>query len=599
MAKPHGQIRRSQIITTFGPGALLDLPNYSVIVGGLDNWSGEQREVHENRLLDKLKSILEVADLQLLEPPKDRDDDFTPSSGVTVWQFPEWFVTQDVDKKGGSQTRSRYLVHKTSLNKNKFEDLDRNKYSVVPIRFVRACREGHIGDINWPKFVHGDVDCKRQLYMEERGTSGDLSEIFIKCECGKAQSLLEASKMDQHTIGPCDGHRPWLGNWAKEKCGEPNRLLIRNASNAYFPQVMNVISIPENEDPISGDLDKVWNDVKEVESLNDLTQLFKFNKTAKEKLSAYLPEKIVAAIEEKKNKTSNRSYKPVKQAELETLLLSTDEIGEDKPDGDFFARNLPRKKWDRPWMESIDRVVLVHRLREVTAQVGFTRFEAAAPDISGELDLDIKVKRADLARELKWLPAVENRGEGIFLSFSKDAIDKWVQKPEVIARSKILEDGFYKWADEAKSKREFPGLPYYLLHSISHLLITAVSLDCGYPASSIRERVYAEENSQGYGILLFTGSPDAEGTLGGLIEVGRNIHKHLKSALEMAELCSNDPVCAHHSPPNPHEKRYLLGAACHSCLLIAETSCEMQNNYLDRALVIPTVENLGAEFFRL
>lgn len=371
----------------------------------------------------------------LVTPPKDKNDDFSPSSGVTVWEFPEWFVSQDV-KKGDSKTRSRYLVHKTSLKRNKFEGLDRNKYSVVPVRFVRACRKGHIGDINWPKFVHGDVDCKRQLYMEERGRSGDLSEIFIKCECGKSQSLLEASKMDQHAIGPCDGHRPWLGNWAEEKCGKPNRLLIRNASNAYFPQMMNVISIPANEDIISVDLDKVWNDVKEVESLSELNQLFKFNKSAKEKLSAYTPEQIFSSIEEKKNNSRNNSYKPVKQAELETLLLSTDEIGEDKPDGAFFARNLPREKWDRPWMETIDRVVLVHRLREVTAQVGFTRFEAAAPDISGELDLDINVKRADIARELKWLPAVENRGEGIFLSFNKDAIEKWVKKPAVIARSK-------------------------------------------------------------------------------------------------------------------------------------------------------------------
>jgi hypothetical protein len=87
--------------------------------------------------------------------------------------------------------------------------------------------------------------------------------------------------------------------------------------------------------------------------------------------------------------------------------------------------------------------------------------------------------------------------------------------------------------------------------------------------------------------------------LGGLVEAGRKIAHHLKEALERGRLCSNDPVCAQHEPQNAHERRFLLGAACHGCLLIAETSCEQKNDFLDRALVVPTVENLGAEFFEL
>jgi hypothetical protein len=140
----------------------------------------------------------------------------------------------------------------------------------------------------------------------------------------------------------------------------------------------------------------------------------------------------------------------------------------------------------------------------------------------------------------------------------------------------------------------FPGLPYVFLHSLSHLLITAVSLECGYAASSIRERIYA--GASGYGILLYTGTPDAEGTLGGLVQVGRRIEQHLAAALAMGRLCSNDPVCAQHTP-NQQEERFLLGAACHGCLLIAEPSCERRNELLDRALVEPAVEPLGSEFF--
>ena len=133
-----------------------------------------------------------------------------------------------------------------------------------------------------------------------------------------------------------------------------------------------------------------------------------------------------------------------------------------------------------------------------------------------------------------------------------------------------------------------------LREPLSHLLLTVISVDCGYPASSLRERVYAAPGH--YGILIYTGSSDAEGTLGGLVEAGREIKKYMLLALEKGRLCSNDPICAHHRPA-AHDQQPLLGSACHGCVLVAETSCEQANSFLDRALVIQTIENLGSEFF--
>ena len=135
-----------------------------------------------------------------------------------------------------------------------------------------------------------------------------------------------------------------------------------------------------------------------------------------------------------------------------------------------------------------------------------------------------------------------------------------------------------------------------MLHSLAHLLITTLSLDCGYSASAIRERIYA--GPSGHGILLYTGTPGSEGSLGGLVEMGKNIGRHVERALELGRLCSNDPVCAQHEPAHQNEERFLHGAACHGCLLIAETSCERRNELLDRALVVPTVATPGAAFFR-
>lgn len=197
---------------------------------------------------------------------------------------------------------------------------------------------------------------------------------------------------------------------------------------------------------------------------------------------------------------------------------------------------------------------------------------------------------------MTWLPAVENRGEGIFLALDPRAVAKWRGRPAVETREEQLVRGFEAWKKRRQAKKaRFPGVTYVMLHSLSHLLLTAVSLECGYAASSIRERVYIDGDR--CGILLFTGTPDAEGTLGGLVQVGKKLGHHLDAALELGRLCSNDPVCAQHHPDHAHEERFLHGAACHGCLLVSEPSCEWSNELLDRSLVVETVEDSGAAFF--
>ena len=269
------------------------------------------------------------------------------------------------------------------------------------------------------------------------------------------------------------------------------------------------------------------------------------------------------------------------------------------PRSKFHAETLPRADWDpdsKTLLAAVDRLVLVHRLREVVSLLGFTRFEAISPDKDGELDLD--VIRASLAETITWLPAVENRGEGVFLSFRTEQVKRWQARPGVQTRARLILQGWQAWATERHRPEDgFPGLPYMMLHSLSHMLMTSISLDCGYPASSLHERIYAGDG--GYGILIYTGSSDSEGTLGGLVETGRRLAVHLRRALDDGRLCSNDPVCAEHAPDSELEGRMLQGAACHGCLLIAETSCEQRNDFLDRALVVPTVAVQDAAFFDL
>jgi hypothetical protein len=593
--RPHGQLRRGQVVTTFGPGSMVDLPNHSVLVAGLDHWLSQGEEIAEPRLVEKLKQLLNAPALKLIAPPPDREDPHAPPTGITAWQFPEWFIAQDVESGGGGATRSRPLVNRRALRRGRFIDQNKKSRAVVPVRFVRACPKGHIGDIDWCGFVHGGgSDCRRPLWMEERGTSGDLAEVWVRCECGKARTVGDAAVLQMRALGTCDGARPWLGPFTAEPCGEPNRLLIRTASNAYFPQHLSAISLPDRDETVKKAVEAAWDFLESAESADDVKSERRKAKV-KAALDGFTDEEVFAAVRARRG-LGGDDAKSIRQAELETLIAGRDELGDDRPDGTFHARVLPGG-CERPGMERFERVVLVHRLREVVAQVGFTRFEPAGPDISGELDMG--VQSAALAREPAWLPAVENKGEGVFLQFRTDEVERWLARADVQARARRLHRGFECWqAEHRGSKRKFPksGVAYILLHTFAHRLITTLSLECGYPSSAIRERIYAVE-AVGYGVLLHTGTSDSEGTLGGLVEVGRRIDGLIASALESARLCSNDPVCAQHAPEDAHARRFLQGAACHGCTLIAETCCEQQNDFLDRALLVATVDDLGVEFF--
>jgi hypothetical protein len=592
--KAQGQIRRSQVITTWGPGALLDLPLYSVIVGSLESWPkvGELEEIDEPRLSRKLQAMTGVTLPRLYAPPADSNDPQERPQGIGIRRFPLWFLVQEEGGGKEEPSRSRRLVHRKALDEKTWRF---DGHRVVPTRFVRACKNGHVDDLDWKWFVHGsESTCFKQLWLDEQGTSGDLADITVRCECGKRRSMFDASELPN--LGICQGARPWIGPHAREECRQPSRLLIRTAANAYFPQVVSALSLPDHGSVLQIVIKELWDDLSIVSSLEELTFLKK-KPHITDRLEAFLDEDVLAAIRARMNGPAEE--RPLKQVELDAILAVREGYGDDIPiDPNFHARRLPERAWRQsPLSDGIESVIQLHRLREVMALTGFTRFEAVTPDIHGEYEPDVQV--AQLAEEPRWFPAVENRGEGIFLRLRAAAVNTWLQREAVKERVDKLARGHQGWLEEYKgaSKRVFPGGPYVLLHTLSHLLIQSLSIRCGYPSSSIRERIYADSASQCYGLLLFTGSPDADGTLGGLVQQARHVEAHMEFALRMGALCSNDPVCALHRPGDSLEKRWFHGAACHGCALVAETCCEMRNDYLDRALVVPVLGLSDAAFF--
>lgn len=614
--KPSGEIRQSQMVTSFGPGVMVDLPKYSVLISGLEHWIGYRNEpIYEDRLASKVCELLAIPRVSFYAPPAAEQNPSAPLTGVKAFKFPNWYVAQlpgntTWKAPSGKEYQTRPLVPSRRLDRDRFIDPDGKRLPVVPVRFVQACLNGHISDIDWYRFVNLDCEyksnCAAQLWMDEGGTGNDFADIFIRCaQCKKRRPLSDATIKEKNALGYCRGNRPWLGKVEPELCTDPesgksekSRLLVRSASNAYFSQTLSVISIPDPDQRLKKAVDSIYEkSLKNVDTLEEFKTIRKVIQDVAQILDGLSDEAVWLELQRRKS-GALPDPKSIKQVEIEALLATPTEVGEDVPESDFYARARDVNELDANLASRIDRIVLVHRLRAVTALVGFTRFEAEMPDIGGDLSLNLRVRRAALDVEPTWVPAVENRGEGVLLSFRRDAIEEWSTKEAVIKREKELREGFQQWCNRrgiAANNVSFPGLAYIMLHSLSHLLITAVSLECGYAASSVKERIYTGDS--GYGILLYTGTSGSEGTLGGLVQVGRNITHHLAAAFEYGKLCSNDPICAQHKPSQMQEERFLHGAACHGCLLIAETCCEFRNEYLDRSLVIDTVENSGCAFF--
>jgi hypothetical protein len=321
-----------------------------------------------------------------------------------------------------------------------------------------------------------------------------------------------------------------------------SRLLIRTASNAYFPQPLSVISLPDRGQLVHAAVGKLWDGFfRQVQSDAELAFVKRLPEVAAA-LSGFSDDEVAQAITARRAGQDGPPQRPIRVAEFELLTCGQEVIGENKPDSVFYAEEYRREHWRSDLTRDIERVLIVHRLREVSALLGYTRFDYITPDIDGEFDVDIR--RAKLGVNNNWIPAIENRGEGLFLQFNKNAVDEWKERAFVKDQVGNLERGLQQWCLEQDiTTRKFFGPAYVMLHSLSHLLINAISLECGYPASSIKERIYANE-SQGYGILLYTASADSQGTLGGLANAARSIGHYLKAALEMGQLCSNDPICA-------------------------------------------------------
>lgn len=603
--RADGQIRQSQLVTTFGPGAMVDLIDRAVVIGGLDHWAfpdGKWVALDDARLRNSLRMRLKSLDANLdlaehdyfRKAPECDAKHASPSVGVRALEFPKRLVCQGCRRIAAAG--DEFELHK---GRYRHQCASNKMARAVPVRFVATCPRGHLSDFPWRLFAHREAKegvCERPDLRLEEGATGDLARIRVRCmNCGASQSMASA----QTPVYPCHGDRPWLGGKAaNEACDEKLHLLVRTASDAYFPQVVSALHLPAPDPtPLEQALEDlpVWSQVCEVESVDELRVVLKTQARAKGSLARFELPEVFAAITKKKIARTDESARPLRTAEFERIVGAPEEQPGNEPDPNckFAAFRIPPARIELP--PGVRGLIVVPEMREIRVQVSFSRLTSISSNLQGEFEFD-RVTRKPATLMLpngnqKWLPAAEVRGEGIFLQFDEERVAEWERRPAVIERI----ERFVR-AHEAADLGDFPGARFFMLHTLSHLLLTAISLECGYAASAIRERIYSQASSQPgelamAAVLLGTGTTGSEGTLGGLVEEGRNVLHHLREAWDLGRLCSNDPVCAAHDPAHPSSDRRTEGAACHGCLYIAECSCEWQNRFLDRALVVPTIGN--------
>jgi len=602
-----GEIRRSQLLQN-GPGAIIDFRAgdqgggpVSVLTSGLEHWEQSAKifapinidtnVVFEPRLQAKLNKRYFRQSPVVLEDKKKEDDSYQPHiQGV---RFPGWMVCPVCDRLVRAKEFSSDIGDPSRWCAGCSEDAG-SRVHVVPVRFVAACEHGHIEDFPWEYFLERSSGrkCKSgrcRLVLRSDGNSSALESLFVKCLRCKAEKSLGSifSKDFFQILGiNCSGNMPWIGSHID--CGGSLKTVQRGASNIYFAKVESALSIPPWDNPLEQQLPLDWAALRDISSEARAQTL-----TVLASSMLMEPEELIEQVERRLSYSSNIDNEDLRTEEYLNFVEATDSPPSDSSTREFRVR---RQIVPTSLGGLIETLVKVERLKEVRVQTGFSRIVPPAPGYDPDDEKLLSSKALD------WLPASVIQGEGIFFALNEKMLTSWKEQAEVVSRTEEILTSYQELLSARGQDYEEQDLritpEFVLIHSLAHLIIRQLSLSSGYNTASIRERVYCGGDAPSMrGVLIFTGTSDSDGTLGGLARLSEPalFEALVKDAVADAIWCASDPICSDGISSVSESSNK---AACHSCILLPETSCEHFNSFLDRAFIVGTVEDRELGFFK-
>ncbi len=567
-SKKLGELRPNQVITTFGPGSVVDAVKDSVTILDTSYWQQKGQKIIDGRLA----SYLGV------------DCFYMPRTGswdsIPVVTFPYWHVCSNLKCGRLFDARQNF-------------DLDRYlergilcpacNHSAYPSRFITICEGGHIADFPWHWWVHrGHSACRGTLRMYSTGNTSTLADMWVECSCGAKRSMSGATQRENFEGMVCSGQHPFRPGIKNQKCNKPAIPSQRGASNVYFAVSRSAISIPPWINPLYNLID---DHMRDIDLAYDLMRDEGITRIYEKYFSTYTRAEFDEALA--RRKSNIKEFIEIKQMEYNAITHHDDPAYESNKKH-FKAEEEPLPGYLQKYFR---RLIRITRLREVRVLLGFTRVEAPDPEADEQPNIVALSKGA----EEHWLPAAEVNGEGIFIEFNEETLAAWLQSPAIKDLSRKYSESYRAFCtSKGWTITVVRNAVYVLMHTFAHLLIKQMSMSSGYSSSAIRERIYFGDKMSG--ILLYTGSSDKEGSLGGLVELGHigQITNLMRDAFQEALICTNDPECMSNLPAGKNSN----GAACHSCCMVSETACENGNRMLDRGLVVPVPGREACSYFK-
>lgn len=582
--KHLGEMRTSQLVTSYGVGAMVDFKDETAILAEADTWFNPDNPADQERVLHchNLEKVLgkDFFVMPKWDPRQHTIYQKERSRDIGAYRFPHMLYCPSCNR----------LTHDSKLAGVQSGVLKCPSCGsrLIPSRFIVACSRGHLDDFPYEKWVHQGKPCAKpsedgpHLKLKNIDGRNSIGSLYVICDdCGESRSMQGALVPDGiKSVYKCVGRRPWLKlEFDRNPCPENAVARLRTAAGVYMPVNVSALNIPPWSTKISRVLQGHMTALEDRTDTQAMTYIRK-------NLCRALPgvdDQLILSVWKSLNKQSQEN-RPQNEQQLyeDEYLALRDEAN--NSDGDFSSiqKPVPTK-----YTGLIHQVFAVTRLIEIVAILGFTRLRSWDGDYKSSSLAPI------FSKQLTWLPATEQRGEGIFVELNENAVQTWEQanaKAYTIMLQNLEENHF---------QCHNPSPRYVLLHTLAHLLIRTLAVDCGYQASAMKERIYSSyaDGRPMAGILIYTTAADTEGSLGGLVGQAEHLGEHLDVLLNEASWCSSDPLCLTSSGKNAQGLFGLNYAACPQCTLLPETACAMRNSLLDRAALIGREQDSTVGFF--